>query len=306
MQHLKCILCGADDYSVVKEFADGVTVARCRACNLLYTPLAHDAPSTLLTGNSYEELKLYYQPILSGQKRHFRHKTFGHYLDLIQKHRPSGTFLDVGCAHGFFLKEANKRGYLTMGIEPSASMAHFGRTDLGLEILDGKLSDVDLGSRVWDVITVTDALEYFPNPVETLQTLRDHLAPGGVLFVKVPNGEYFSWRHPLERRFLSRERWANGAAFGPTMRVGHYSISTLRQLFERAGLSPIKGGSWAPIDSPIWPQVTGLWLEMEEPWYQGLSGKIARRALHAAGKAQERAGKTNSLSQSVYCLGSIN
>jgi Methyltransferase domain len=43
--------------------------------------------------------------------------------------------------------------------------------------------------RCFNVITMVHALEHFPSPIATLRDLRTKIAPGGRLFVEVPNAE---------------------------------------------------------------------------------------------------------------------
>src|SRR5262249_32285466 len=148
----------------------------------------------------------------------------------------------------------------------------------------GRLSDVDLGEQQWDVVTFTDSLEYLPEPRKDLSKVIAHLAPGGIVFLKVPNGDYFLLRHAIERRLGGP--LGIDEAFGPSRRVVHYTALTLNRLAELVGLKRLTGGASRPIDSPLWLRWTGLALEMEAPPFMGWSLRLVRRALHAAGNAE--------------------
>lgn len=296
-----CVLCGQSAYTRVKQFADGVVVGRCVACGLLYTPLRHPEPEGLLAGNDLNDLKVLNRPIISGVKQHYRRQSFADYLAQIERHAPGRRLLDVGCAQGFFLAAARERGYEVMGIEPSRPVALFAREALRLTVLEGRLHDVDLEKRQWDVVTFTDSLEYLPDPVEDLRKAVAHLAPRGIVFLKVPNGDYFLLRHAIEHR-LGRGLGVD-EAFGPSRRVVHYTALTLKRLAELVGLKRLDGGVCRPIDSPCWLQWTGLGLEMEPPAFAGWPLRLARRALYAFGRAEAMfCPARNHLAQSMFLV----
>jgi len=274
-------------------------------CGLLYTPLPHPAPAELLAHTDFETLRVLYGPIVQGKVAHFRRRNFLEYLGLIERHSPGKRLLDVGCAHGFFLSLARERGYVVTGIEASPSMARFAREVLDVPIIKGRLDEVSLDDKTWDVITFTDSLEYFPNPVRDLGRLFRRLTPGGLVFLKVPNGDYFFLRHALERYLPLRA--GEGAAFGPSERVAHYTSRTIRLLAERLGLDILNVGFPSPIDSPVWHALTGLWLEMESSFFLGLPDKMLRRTMHLVGVlASTFTGGRNHFSQSVYLIGRKN
>jgi SAM-dependent methyltransferase len=279
-----CILCQQSAYTRLKQFSDGVVVGRCVGCGLLYTPFRHPEPEGLLTGNDINDLKVLSRPIVDGTKRHYRSQSFAEYLVQIEKHAPGRRLLDVGCAQGFFLAAARARGYEVVGIEPSRPVALFAREALGLTILEGRLCDVDLGDRQWDVVTFTDSLEYLPDPLEGLRKIVAHLAPRGIVFLKVPNGDYFLLRNVMEQR-LGRGVGLD-EAFGPSRRVVHYTGLTLDRLVELGGLKRLDSGICRPIHSPPWVQWTGLALEMQPPGFAGWSLHLARRGLHAFSRAE--------------------
>jgi len=279
-----CVLCRQSPYTRVKQFSDGVVVGRCVGCGLLYTPLRHPEPEGLLDRNDVNDMKVLSRPIIDGAKQHYRSQNFAEYLARIEEYAFGRRLLDVGCAQGFFLAAARERGYDVVGLEPSRAVALFAREALGLTVLEGRLCDVELGERQWDVVTFTDSLEYLPDPLEGLRKIVAHLAPRGIVFLKVPNGDYFLARHVIEQR-LGRGLGLD-EAFGPSRRVVHYTRPTLGRLIELAGLKCLDWGVCRPIDSPPWLRWTGLALEMRPPASAGWSLRLVRRALHALSRAE--------------------
>jgi SAM-dependent methyltransferase len=297
-----CLLCRSQDYRRVKQFADGVVVGECRVCQLLYTPVRHPEPESLLFGADSDTLRVLNRPIVAGTHRHYRARNFEQYLKIIEPKTGGRRLLDVGCAQGFFLATARQRGFEVMGIEPSRPMADFAMRELKLDVVHGRLDQVDLGDRQWDVITFTDSLEYFAEPLRDIGKAVRHLAPRGLLFAKVPNGEYFRLRHSFERLF-GRPGLAD-EAFSPSRRVAHYSTRTLGDLVSRVGgLEVLALGEALPIDSPTWKRSTGLDLEVEPTWRSaGIIGRLVRRLLYAGAHAEMALTRRTRLSPSLYVL----
>lgn len=299
-----CPLCGASGYREIKRFAEGVVVGRCITCSLIYTPQRFAHPERLFAGASLERLRAYHEPLLDGRFEHYRRLAFRRYLELVARHSSGRRLLDVGCADGFFLHEARRAGYRTAGIEPNPAMAAFAREELGLDVREGRLDQVELGDERFDAVTMTDSLEYLPEPRRDLSRLSGHLAPGGVLFVKVPNGEYFMLRHRLGS--IRSAGSGMGGAFTPPLRVVHYTLRTLRALLGAAGLEVLMASAFPPIDSIEWHRLTGLPLVVRAPWYVGAGDRATRRLLHAAGMAEQSVLRSqNHLSQSLVAVARV-
>lgn len=296
-----CPACNARKYSFIKQFEDGVVVGKCSSCGLIYTPGRHQTPAGLFTDVNLKELATAYQPILDKKVRHFRTVAFEKYLAAMKRHCLGTRHLDVGCAHGFFPNISREAGNEVTGVEPSASMVAFGRQFLHLDMRQGILDDADLGAESWDMVSFTDSMEYIPNPHEGLRRLVSmHLNPGGVVFIKVPNGNYFVLRHWLKKRLGISIGGAE--AFSPSRRVVHYTERTLKKLVESHGLTVVESGYFMPIDSPVVDPNTGEFTEFETAWNVNWKQKMLRKALHTLGELQTFFTGHNHLSQSVYVV----
>lgn len=294
-----CPLCGAADHVPVKQFADGVLVARCASCGFVHTPRPHPEPHSVLAPASVEELETFYGPVLQGERPHYRRDVFRRYLDILEPHAGGRRLLDVGCAHGFFGREARGRGFQVTGVEPHPGMAEFARRHNGLDVLTGRLDEVALGQRVFDVVTFTDSLEYMPDPVGAVGKVTEHLQPGGIVFIKVPNGRASWVRHRLGR---AGGLLGGGEAFGPSMRVSHFDEESLPRLAAAAGLDPVEVGTPPPIHSPSPSARRQGWREVAPRWHEGLMERLVRRGVHAAGVMQRAVRGRNDLGQSLYVV----
>ena len=107
--------------------------------------------------------------------------------------------LELGCAYGFFLKEAQPY-FEVAGIELAEdAVLHARRT--GLNVLSGQTDSANM-QRIGDVdvIVLFDVIEHLPAPHLTLALCERHLKPGGI--VVITTGDFGS---PLAR--LSGPRW---------------------------------------------------------------------------------------------------
>jgi 2-polyprenyl-3-methyl-5-hydroxy-6-metoxy-1,4-benzoquinol methylase len=109
------------------------------------------------------------------------------------RHLPLQTdkrLLDVGCGAGVFLRISKKLGAIVQGVEPSAFAAEVARKQ-GLDVFCGTLEEfAEETTGRFDVITSHHVMEHVPNPVETLRTMKSLLAPGGLVWIAVPNAGY--------------------------------------------------------------------------------------------------------------------
>src|SRR5204863_8080442 len=127
-----------------------------------------------------------------------------------------GSVLDVGCGSGATLRGFSERGgWRTFGLEIN---------DRDLPVLRGIPGFESLYTcparelpRQFDAITMVHSLEHFPDPVEILRDLRPKLAPGGRLFVQVPNAA------------------ANPIDLVVADHMSHFTPATLTRLTTRAG-----------------------------------------------------------------------
>jgi SAM-dependent methyltransferase len=145
--------------------------------------------------------------------------------------RARGRFLDVGCATGFFLKGVQAQsGWETFGVEAAPPAARFARTTLGLDIrLASELPDAQLPAGFFDFVHVNNVLEHVRQPMAFVRECRRIIAPGGTMYLSVPNG------------FVdSRDLVTYCQLEGPPARSksGHlffFPARTLRRLIEDAG-----------------------------------------------------------------------
>ncbi len=140
---------------------------------------------------------------------------FAHKLDDLQRQRPTGRLLDVGCGAGFFLDAARKRGYNVAGVDLSPVPARYCRDTLGLDVTIGSLYDYKAPTNNFDIVTMFQTIEHDPHTAEICAELYRIMAPGGVLMITTPAADgfvarvmgkrWFGYRNVEHITFLSRK-----------------------------------------------------------------------------------------------------
>jgi len=109
-------------------------------------------------------------------------------LARIERHAPGrGRLLDLGCWVGYLLAEARERGWRATGVEPSEFAAGFARETLGLEVIRAGLLEADLPAGAYQAVTLGDVIEHLTAPADALARIRELLAPGGLVWMALPD-----------------------------------------------------------------------------------------------------------------------
>jgi len=109
-------------------------------------------------------------------------REFAGSVQFIRRFVSQGRLLELGCAYGFFLKEA--QGYFDVaGIELSQDAASFARGS-GLNVLSGVADENNIRKiGPFDVIVLFDVIEHLPDPRTTLALCSRQLRPGGIMVI---------------------------------------------------------------------------------------------------------------------------
>jgi len=135
-----------------------------------------------------------------------------------------GRLLDVGCAAGFFLVEA-QRCYDVQGVEVSEFSSRFARERFGLGVHTGTLQAAALPAESFDLITLWDVIEHVPDPGPVLAECRRLLKPDGRIVLTTGDfGSAYAQRRASQWHLLA-----------PPWHLYYFSRHTLRRLAERAG-----------------------------------------------------------------------
>ena len=95
--------------------------------------------------------------------------------------------LDVGSSAGHFLHAVQNEVGECVGVELNRKEALFANEELGIRTVSEPLASCDLPRASFDVITAFHVMEHVSDPVGFARTIGEFLAPGGRVYVEVPN-----------------------------------------------------------------------------------------------------------------------
>lgn len=165
-----------------------------------------------------------------------RVETFQYNLRQIRARLPSvGRLLDVGSYCGIFLSVARAAGYSVLGVEPSRWACEYGKEMLGVDSIQGTLSDVR-EVAAFDIITSWDVLEHVSDPQQQLREINRLLKPNGMLAFSTLN--VANW-YPS----LLGERWP----WFMDMHLYYFDDDIVEWMLKRAGFRLIEGRDYCHI-----------------------------------------------------------
>jgi 2-polyprenyl-3-methyl-5-hydroxy-6-metoxy-1,4-benzoquinol methylase len=170
--------------------------------------------------------------------------TFDDKLDILEKkiRKKNRSILDIGCGPGFFLQRAQKRGWDTLGIEPSLKAAKYAK-EKGISIVESTFESFILTNKSkFDAIHSKFFLEHVRDPFSVCKHCFDLLKPNGILCFEVPND--FNLLQEIVVNTLNKPPyWIE-----PTQHVNYFSHKTLKKLLIKCGFNPIYSESTFPLE----------------------------------------------------------
>jgi SAM-dependent methyltransferase len=176
-----CPACDRSTDHLPRFRTNGCDILQCDSCGLGRTETSGFDPTAYYTedyfsgghADGYADY-LGAEPVLR--------REFARSVDFIRGYRPNGRLLELGCAYGFFLREAGRHFDVT-GIEIAADAAEHCRR-AGLNVLQGVADEASLRQIGHvDVIVLFDVIEHLPEPRETLALCQRYLNPGGIIVI---------------------------------------------------------------------------------------------------------------------------
>jgi SAM-dependent methyltransferase/ribosomal protein S27AE len=267
-----CPLCGSRDYLKVHKERQALGIVRCKKCSLVYTNPMLKEPEKIYWGDEmkyYEEARLIFKDLAS----HHRDPNYLEDLKKIEEIKPYGNFLDIGTNMGFFLRHARGRKWNIFGVEPSPVLSDMARKYFGLNVKTAYLEEAGFEDDFFDVVVMTDVFEHIAYPKRILQHIKRILKKDGILFIKVPNGNY-----NLLKLWIAKttKRIQDYDIFDSYEHLVHYTQVTLRRMLEESGFELKDISIGRPIQLPMWHRYVGHYYQYPTPWLLDAKNHVLR------------------------------
>lgn len=240
MEIVRCPLCPAAGETRPYHRENGYQAVQCTGCGLVFvTPRPTETELKRLYEGQDTHIDLGAQIAARHRKRAEARAALG----VLARHVRRGRLLEVGVGAGYFLLEAQGRGYRPVGVDINAHFVRFAREALGLEVVEGTLRAAPLPLGSFDAIFHRNVLSHLAHPVEELSRMAELLRPGGVMLFETGNVAE-----------LPAETWTGTDALALPDHLFHWSEATLRTLLDRTGFELIEVERRAVLGAlpPLW------------------------------------------------------
>ncbi len=233
MKHLDYCYLRCGGVFIRKFTKNGFGIVQCNGCHLfaLETDVNYDAFLAEYYKEGYfmgKDEKFGYANYLAEEP--MVRKNADHYLTNIRQLQPAGTLLDVGCAAGFFMDEAQKQGYDVWGIDTSEFITKLAPAHLQSRIQTTPLHKAQFGNKEFDVVIMFDLIEHLSDPIHDLTQLAKSVKKNGL--VVIGTGDVGSWYAKL--------LGTHNHFFAPPHHYFFFSRKTITELLKQSGYEVIK------------------------------------------------------------------
>jgi SAM-dependent methyltransferase len=184
--------------------------------------------------------------------------------------------LEVGSFVGGFLIAAREQGWSATGVDIGLEACSFMR-NMGLDVKRGEI-DVVEEKRAFNAVFVWNTFDQLANPAKLLAKSKQVLVPGGLLVLRVPNGDFE--KECLERRedeqlkekVLTAQAYNNFLTFPY---LNGYTRKSIEALLKSSGFSVegCRGDVLVPLATPD----TAEWAIQEERRSKRLTLRLCQR-----------------------------
>ncbi len=210
-----------------------VDIFRCTRCSFLYRPQIPNDLKTLYDETYYrnkgkEEAQWAGSgDYIADQERLL--KTFDEHIADIERRKKPARLLDVGCAAGFLLEAARRRGWQVVGLDISDFAAKYARETFHLNVRIGTVEKIVFLPGEFDVVTAFEYIEHVEDPIATLKSIRPWIKESGLLVLTTPNaGSWQAKHHPDQ--FDGFREWRH---------LAYFSRKTMTKLLRLSGFEPV-------------------------------------------------------------------
>jgi SAM-dependent methyltransferase len=231
-----CEICGHKKFSLITtRIREGEgRIVKCDNCNLVAQDLGWDEKKLR---DYYEKDYQSTNSLVTGESQspeeHFtdRMKTIDSVFAKIKPLlKPDSRILEVGCGAGELLSLIKPIVKHCVGVELNTPFVGFIKSELGIDAYAEDVNKLKLDEK-FDLIISISTLDHMPNPLAALVSMKKMLAPGGKVYVEVPNID-----EALNHLLPQATRAKYNEFFWHRAHLFYFSKDTISALFKKAGL----------------------------------------------------------------------
>jgi len=217
-----CTVCGGAQF----ELRAVGPLARCRSCQYVFLPRTPDLPgriAALYSGDYFTGAEF---GDYASQRPTFARNFQAYLRRMARAGATRGRLLEVGCAYGFFLEQA-QASFDAIGLDVNAAAIAAARA-IGTQAQCREFLDYSPESPL-DVVCMWDTIEHVIDPRAYIERARDVLTDRGFLFLTT--GDIGS--------MVARLRGSRWRMIHPPSHLNYFSRETMGRLLESAGFDVV-------------------------------------------------------------------
>ena len=172
-------------------------------------------------------------------------REYAQILKLLDEFPNKGKLLDVGCAAGFFLNYAKQNNWEVEGVEVSKDLSEYARKELGLNVYTGRLSNISLQPKSYNVVTLIGVIEHLDDPQSVINDISKIIKPNGTLIILTENVE----------SVLSKTLKSKWNGYMPPEHLSYFSKQSIQYLIQGKGFKLV---NYIEIRSDLRASLGGL------------------------------------------------
>ncbi len=223
-----CPICDSYTHYIGSKYVNqSFRFKRCNFCNFIFIENFRSDFSNIYNeayylGKGFDSNVRYIQQLKMGDKS-IKNYEYEGILKIIKKLLPGEKkCLDFGCGTGGLVRFLKNHGIDALGYDDGFAFEYTRSAEIPII----NKTELDSLESTFDFISAIEVLEHIPNPLETFNTFRRLLKPGGVLFITTGNSEPF--RNSIFKWHYTKV---------PAVHISFYEPSTLKYILEKTGFS---------------------------------------------------------------------
>lgn len=239
---MECHLCNCRHTSVFLK-KQGYRLDRCDNCGLIFLDFRKNY--TKILKEYYNEGYFAGDPAFVAYSdylgdRRVIVKNMRNYLKEILQYQNKGRLLDVGCAMGFLMEEAERVGFQSYGVDVSPYAIAEAKKKFGKRALLTPLSEINFSPGLFSVVTLFDVVEHLQNPLGDLKKVKKVLRDDGLLVIETGDAGSI-WARLMGRKWIF---------YAPPQHLFYFDRKTMRRLLEQADFEVLairRKGKWLSL-----------------------------------------------------------
>ncbi len=205
----------------------GYDVVTCEGCGLAY---ADGIPDQARFDEYYRDVSKYEYHQRDGAESEYDRARMDVIADVVAPLIPHerARILDIGCASGRLLYLLARRGYPNVtGLDPSPGCVQTAKRLYDIQVVQGHLGQLPELPDPMDAVILVGVLEHIRDLNEAMTRIRSIMAPGGMVYVEVPDAlEFVRWPNAPFQDFSVEH-------------INFFSPTSVANLFAVHGFEPV-------------------------------------------------------------------